>query len=324
MLLAVPLWVALALRLARLARAAPADLNARSAAKVLADGSYYQSGALSSSLRWQASGVLTAGGCPAEAGIKASRRRCFTMSLSGSGDLQSTTKASASSSSSSKRSLDDLAAHWDDDLEAYGRAFPEAETAPYGAFGELVQKRQLVLNCSSGGGGGEPAPPSPRQRIELFTWPAARAGSTWRYEWKSRTSETSTSSKFFHVWQILRRDACGGPIITLDLKGGQAVINDPGRGCSNCVSVHASHWMSHTITHTLLITFGLSGSLHYTASVAAPLAAGVLPAKPLLEYKAQGDMGDKTSLKVGSYRAVVEGMEAVTSWVGDFSATKLS
>ncbi|BGP16481.1 hypothetical protein JCM10213_007913 [Rhodosporidiobolus nylandii] len=324
MLLTLPLWAAIALRLPRPAAAAP-TLDARSAATVLANGLYYQSGSISSNLRWQSSGVLTKGGCPAEAGIK----DCYTASLSGSGDLQSTTAASAASSA--KRSawtLDDLAGHDDDDLDAYDLAFPDEEQALYGGYGELMDKRQLVLrNCSSGGsgggGGGPPKPPSPRQRIELFTWPGAKAGDSWRFEWKSRTSDTSTSAKFFHVWQILRRDACGGPVITLDLKGGKAVISDSIRGCTDCTSVPASAWLDHTISHTLSITFGLAGSLHYTASVAGPLGSTIL-APPLLQYTAVGDMGDKASLKFGSYRAVVDGMGPVTTYLGDVSAVQLS
>ncbi|GAA6001375.1 hypothetical protein JCM10207_006632 [Rhodosporidiobolus poonsookiae] len=308
MLLALPLWLALALRLPVPTRAAPA-LDQRSST-TLADGRSYQSGAVSSTLRWQSSGVLVHGGCAAEVGI----RDCYTMSLSASGDLQTT---SASSSSKRSTTLDDLAASDDDDLDAYDRAYPDFETAMYGGEAELVEKRQLVLrNCSDGGGG---PPPSPRQRIELLTWPGAAAGSVWRYEWKSRTSDTSTSSHFFHMWQLLRRDACGGPVVTLDLKGGQAAINDPLRGCSYCRSVPASSWTDRTISHTLLVKYGLSGSLRYAAH-----DAGLgLAAPPLLEYAAKGDMGAKSSLKVGSYRAAVEGMREVTTWVGDLSATRL-
>ncbi|GAA5987802.1 hypothetical protein JCM11641_004934 [Rhodosporidiobolus odoratus] len=308
MLLLIPFWAALALRLPQQSLAAP-TLDERSSGRTLADGSYFQSGSISSNLMWQSSGVLTQGGCSVETGIA------------------STTAPAASSQKRDGRAMsaEDLAAEDDDDLDAYDIAFPDESDWGYG---DLMEKRQLVLrNCSSSGGGGSgggtPKPPSPRQRIELFTWPGARAGESWQYEWKSRTSDTSTSSKFFHIWQILRRDACGGPVVTLDLKGGQAAISDTRRGCSNCASVSVSEWMGRTISHTLTITFGLEGSLSYSASAAGPLGSNVL-STPLLTYEAKGDMGDKASLKFGSYRAVVEGMEAVTSWVGDLQAKQLS
>ena len=71
----------------------------------------------------------------------------------------------------------------------------------------------------------------------MFSWPGARASETWSFTWKSHQGSTSISSKFFHTWQILRRDCGGGPVITLDLKGGKAVVSDNMRGCVDCASV---------------------------------------------------------------------------------------
>lgn len=42
----------------------------------------------------------------------------------------------------------------------------------------------------------------------------------WTYTWKTWSlPKFATSAHFFHAWQILRRDATGGPVVTLDYKG---------------------------------------------------------------------------------------------------------
>ncbi|GAA5850636.1 hypothetical protein JCM8547_001939 [Rhodosporidiobolus lusitaniae] len=290
------------------------------ASTVLADGESYQSGAISASLIWQSSGVLRKG-CPKEVGIE----NCYTGTLSSSGDLQSRSLPSSSHSAEEKTRpselllIDDYAAHDDDDLDAHNHTYPDSV---YNNVAGLEERQVVVRNCSGGGGvGGVGGQPSPRQRIELFTWPGAVAGTTWKYTWKGRTSRTSTSDQFFHVWQILRRDACGGPVVTLDLNDNQIKIRDLRRGCNGCVSAPASSFFDRTVTHTLTVIYGLDGALKYTATV--PDGSLGLSKKTLLSYSAKGDMGHKASLKFGSYRAVVRGMRSVTTWMGDFSAKQL-
>ncbi|GAA5936179.1 uncharacterized protein JCM15063_002735 [Sporobolomyces koalae] len=168
----------------------------------------------------------------------------------------------------------------------------------------------------------KPDPPIPRQRNELLTWPGARAGTTWKYTWKSYQSlNTGTTSLFFHAWQILRRDACGGPVITLDYTNGEVRIQDFVRGCYSCVQPLAAgihYWFGKTISHTLTITYGLSGSMTYTAYSDSNLR------RPLLTYSAKGDMGSSTSLKFGNYRGYSNELTNATAYIGDLVSTQLS
>jgi hypothetical protein len=54
-----------------------------------------------------------------------------------------------------------------------------------------------------------------RQRIEMYGLPAAASGSKWTYRWRSHTaSSINTSKKFFHLFQLLRRDGPGGRSLT--------------------------------------------------------------------------------------------------------------
>lgn len=188
--------------------AAPASrsattLNDRSTFQVLADGSSYQSGDITPNLRWQSSGLLSVG-CSESIGIQVrhvflSRRRlrahsslsqkCYTMSLSANGDLESKSRLRRSLVGD-RNSWETLAAHDDHDLEAY--------TSPWNAIEEMywqesalsltanvalggrnspLRKRQDVKKCDSGSGGGgqgggdeeggneggPPKPPAPRQ-----------------------------------------------------------------------------------------------------------------------------------------------------------------
>ncbi|GAA5917280.1 hypothetical protein JCM5296_004844 [Sporobolomyces johnsonii] len=250
------------------------------------------------------------------------------MNLASSGELESggdTARRARTRRTPLKLTFDERAAHDDDDLEAYALAWPSADEASPAAEG-AVERRQVVMDCSpSGGGGGSGGSgsggggtaPSPRQRIELFSWPGAEAATTWAYTWKSHTMNTSTSAHFFHVWQILRRDACGGPVVTLDFLNDKATITDTVRKCTDCTSAPVSSFFDRTIHHTLQITFGINGRLSYAAYDAAN------PLVPLLKYEVEGDTGAKASIKFGSYRDVVPGMEPVTTFAGDFTAQQM-
>ena len=133
----------------------------------------------------------------------------------------------------------------------------------------------------------------------MFSWPGHRAGETWSFQWKSHQGATSISSKFFHTWQLLRRDCGGGPIITLDLKGGKAVVSDNMRGCVDCASIDAEYafisslpfiripadsrsflssaFVARTIQHRLTVTFGVSGKISYKAYDVTPSSSSSSP-----------------------------------------------
>ncbi|GAA5948069.1 hypothetical protein JCM3765_007093 [Sporobolomyces pararoseus] len=329
-------------------------LNDRSTFQVLADGSSYQSGDITQNLRWQSSGLLSRG-CDESIGIN----DCYTMSLSSNGDLESKARLRRSLiSAGDYNSWESLAAHDDDDLEAYSSPWNALEemywqnSALGGMRNSDLRKRQDVKTCNSGGGNGdggddsgggkvEPSkPPAPRQRIEMFSWPGARSSETWSFSWKSHQGSTSITSKFFHTWQILRRDCGGGPIITLDLKGGKAVVSDNMRGCVDCASVDSSLFVGRTIQHQLQVTFGVNGSINYRAYDVTPSSSGsnsdeesdvgifsglnLTQKPPVLSYEAYGDMGDQASVKFGQYRAVTEGQLDVTTFVGDYEAKRLN
>ncbi|KAM0751948.1 hypothetical protein T439DRAFT_325130 [Meredithblackwellia eburnea MCA 4105] len=288
----------------------PATLDNLSLAKrfatptgTLADGSYYQSGSISAIFRWQSSGQLYSGGCLPKYRIKQYE--------TAAGMLESTTKPARLLT----RSMDpeDLAAMYDDDLDSYFEAFPEQLPSE-------LSKRQVTSNCGGGGtgtGNGTTSPPAPRQRIEFLSWPGAVAGTTYTYQWSTYlVNGVVTTNHFFHMWQILRRDACGGPVITLDAKGGKAVISDLVRGCVECTSIPISQWVGKTVRHVMTVTFGINGAINYRAYDI------LKPQSSLLTYQATGDMGSSTSIKFGMYRAVYPGNSDARSFVGDYVQTK--
>ncbi|GAA5921539.1 hypothetical protein JCM3775_003095 [Rhodotorula graminis] len=335
-------------------------------AAYLADGNYYQSGSISNTFRWQASGPLAANRCPrAIVGLRWPGS-CYTSSLGATGNLQTTTQqqylaavAASSSSAAAARKYVALAAspsqdptdsrseaelralQDDEDLDAYFEAFPEQEPYRFPNYASFqvgspsFKAKRQVNGCGPPPPSTTVAPPSstttsapsttttaavtPRQRNELFTWPGAVAGQTWRYTWKSWQATTSTNFNFHHAWQILRRDGCGGAVITLDYLNGQVVITDTVRDCKPCAtfSQGIDAWFNKEITHEMTITYGLSGSIMYTAYVKGS-------AKPAIAYRAQGDMGSSASLKIGNYRRSTSGQQASTAYIGAFTQTRLA
>lgn len=80
-----------------------------------------------------------------------------------------------------------------------------------------------------------------RQRTELYSQPVATSGSRWTYKWRSYLSpDTKTTGSFFHLFQVISRANGGGPIMTLDAKGGRVMIIDTPRGCNGCKSIPIS------------------------------------------------------------------------------------
>ncbi|GAA6034866.1 hypothetical protein JCM8097_009339 [Rhodosporidiobolus ruineniae] len=228
----------------------------------------------------------------------------------------------------------------DEDLDAYFAAFPEQEPSRYSSAlmarsdGSFKAKRQVV-GCGTGGGTTTPGTPttttsaggstptvSLRQRNEIFTWPGTKAASTWTYRWKTYQSRTtSTNYQFFHAWQILRRDGCGGYSVALDYVNGQVRILDAVRGCTSCVTFKRSlsYWFGQVITHEMTITYGINGSLDYKAYVGVNLRV------PGLTYSATGDMGSSASLKFGQYRRWQPDMQTeAVNYSGDLVATCIS
>ncbi|GAA5861278.1 hypothetical protein JCM8547_008543 [Rhodosporidiobolus lusitaniae] len=269
----------------------------------LADGLSFQSGSISSTWKWQASGVLAHGWCPDWVGIE----DCYYSYLGSTGNLQRMVKA---------RTLDDKAstkeerAFFDEDLDTFFEAIPEQEKNRVKNYFDYVSSKKLDKRVSS------------RQRNEIYSYPPAASGETWRYTWKSyQDPSTSTNSHFFHSWQILRRDGDGGPVVSVDYINGQVMVIDTVRGCKPCVeySGGTSGWFGNTVEHTLRVTYGTSGSLSYTAAFSSA------PSAPILSYSASGDMGSSASLKVGQYRAYEEGEQSGSlQYVGDLTQAQVA
>ncbi|KDE08626.1 hypothetical protein MVLG_01088 [Microbotryum lychnidis-dioicae p1A1 Lamole] len=224
-------------------------------------------------LRWQASGVLTRDGCPAGVNIT----DCYFLRLDGAGNLPS---ASASSRRRRRSNLDgtNFAIEQDPnvDFDAEEEFFVEI----------ALRQPNLRVACSAVDGGSTPlasptmalltamvttaasATTTPRisslgrQRIEFLTRPPYDAGSNILSSWRTYQSvATKTSTRFFHAWQILRRDGCGGPVVTLDYSNDEARITDLVRDCNPCVSVPISTFFGKTVQHNLFVTFGEQGRL---------------------------------------------------------------
>lgn len=121
---------------------------------------------------------------------------------------------------------------------------------------------------------------------------------------------------FFHLWQILSRDPCTlGPVVTLDLVNGNVYIVDVLRPKGPRPSIPVtlscfwnfkttgqltfnnlrSYW-NQTIVHSLNVTYGMFGSLNYSAT-----AITLNTRTPLIFYTAMGNMGSQTSIKVRSF-----------------------
>ncbi|GAA5919716.1 hypothetical protein JCM1841_000764 [Sporobolomyces salmonicolor] len=352
-------------------------------AQQLANGQYFQAGAISSIWMWQASGILSYGRCPFSVSIsncyisfvprcflpsltvprpRAEEVVCVRRTLNATGNLQSTTQASSTTAASNQRraftdqsfTLAAMSAPArkavldDDDLDAYFEAFPEQAPYRYPYGQRSHQIKRAVDGSSSSTTDVAPtttsvrtttavpttktttsAAPSatttaatPRQRNEILSWPGALANTTWQYSWKSFQSRgTSTNRQFFHSWQILRRDANGGPVVTLDYVQGIVTIEDTVRGCLRCAQPLASgiaYWFGKTITHYLEITYGLNGSIAYEAYSETNLR------RPLISYTATGDMGSSASLKFGNYRSYVAGQSSAIAYLGDFTQQRLA
>lgn len=89
-------------------------------------------------------------------------------------------------------------------------------------------------------------------------------------------------------------------LLAVDYVKGLATITDIVRPCAkqdsgSCPSVPVANWFGKTIKHSLTVTYGLSGSLTYTAQ-------DISTGSTLISYSATGDMGSSGSIKFGTYR----------------------
>ncbi|TKA57398.1 hypothetical protein B0A53_00627 [Rhodotorula sp. CCFEE 5036] len=300
-------------------------------AQLLANGSYFQSGSISTNWLWQASGTLTHGRCPWT--ISRFMSDCYKMSLDSTGNLESTTqadylatlkkparsrqrrtidfdtpKADSDRSHLVKRAAEYAAGTDDSALDAYFEAFPEQAEFRYVAQPDAAPKDKRQFDPNAPGLDNVLASSSARQRNEHYTWKSYQDPST------------TSNDHFFHSWQILRRDSNGGPVVTLDYTNGNVEIDDLVRGCTNCVPAGStSAWFGRVISHDLVITYGVSGSIAYSASY-APASPTV---QPILKYSAKGDMGSSASLKFGNYRLYTANLSPAVAYVGDFTQTRL-
>ncbi len=313
--------------------------SAAPAIKTLAAGTSFVAGSISSTFRWQSSGILTSG-CPQ--GVDGlAIKTCYHAHLDATGMLQST-KSTASRARDWDAEED--AAMYDDHIDSYFEAFPEQLDAIHAdverrssAEGLALYKRQVAscstsspdtTNTTSPTNSSTPAVPFERQRIEMFSWPGVPAGQKWTYTWKSYQSvNTGVTSQYFHSWQLLRRDSCSGPIIGSDLElaaDGSAVfaIADyvKARRCTGtgaCPAVPLSVMLGKTLLHTVTVLYGVEGTFSYTVVDVAN------PATPLMTYDATGDMGASGSLKMGEYRRWNDKVTDADAFVGDYSAVRV-
>ncbi|KAK4702015.1 hypothetical protein P7C70_g4204, partial [Phenoliferia sp. Uapishka_3] len=146
---------------------------------------------------------------------------------------------------------------------------------------------------------------SARQRIELFSrvlfrvfavtlradwvilcalsWPKARSGQTWLYRWNYSLAPVSTSSRFFHIAQLIRRNP-STPIITLNAVNGRIVFAAPGLKSSkkNSDSVPIRRFVGITTQHIVRVKYGVKGNIRW-------IVKDVKSRKTIMSYHAKGE-----------------------------------
>ncbi|KZW00715.1 hypothetical protein EXIGLDRAFT_720952 [Exidia glandulosa HHB12029] len=152
---------------------------------------------------------------------------------------------------------------------------------------------------------------SPRQRIEFYTSTLAD-GQSFSYQWRMYlSSQSGTSSSFFHLMQVFSHKD-GGPVITLDAVKDTIAVKDYKRTCGSqttCPSIALSRFTNHTTVHKVSGVFGPKGRIDYHVSY--------VNGTQLLRYNTTGYMGSGGSyIKFGTYRAAFKGMTAVNAAVG--------
>ncbi|ORY72393.1 hypothetical protein BCR35DRAFT_307668 [Leucosporidium creatinivorum] len=300
---------ALSLLTASVALAAPSAPSLSSRATVLlADGSKMASGQITPTLLWQSSGQFSTGACPGSVRIS----QCYTMGLSASPTGNLATRSFGHhyhfDNTTDPLEFTPILEQEEEDSDLSSRGVSHALLPRAVATNTTTNSTIPITNTTV------LIVPSPRQRIEMLSWPPAPAGTSWKYGWRSMLNRGAGSGKtFFHLMQLLRRDASGGAVITLDAKLGNVGIYDAVRGCSNCVSLPMASIIGRTLEHNVTVTYGLNGTFTYQMR-------DVVLNTTLLSYTAVGDMGAQGSIKYGAYRATYAGMSSITNFVGDHSA----
>ncbi|GAA5981562.1 hypothetical protein JCM11641_004098 [Rhodosporidiobolus odoratus] len=155
-----------------------------------------------------------------------------------------------------------------------------------------------------------------RQRTEILSWPPSAPGETWIYKWRFHLhGPLPTSSKFFHLTQLLSRES-GGFVVALGLVNGKVKISsilppllDAAGQPLPLPELPAEQYWNRTVYHRAVVKWGPGGSVDYTV---ADTATDEL----LLRYAVNADVPAKGSVKCGLYRAHV--CSTATAVVGDF------
>lgn len=212
-----PLPLLAVLSLFSTAQAAPSSISP-SAAIQLATGSSMSTGQITPTFMWQSSGQLSSGPCPFTVKIT----DCYTMKLSSSGNLASRAFGHHYQNfdeTSDPLEFTPILEEEEDDSAAVSRGVAHA-----------LLPRAADTNATTNS---TTPVPTPRQRIEMLSWPPAPAGelshvakrsllgadhfaeslagTSWRYQWRTFLQRgASTSNQFFHLMQLLRRVDGGG------------------------------------------------------------------------------------------------------------------
>ncbi|GAA6038791.1 hypothetical protein JCM8097_002892 [Rhodosporidiobolus ruineniae] len=158
-----------------------------------------------------------------------------------------------------------------------------------------------------------------RQRTEILSWPPAAAGQTWLYQWRFHLAgPVPTSSKFFHLTQLLSRES-GGFVVALGLVNNKVKISsilpplvDPQTGKELTLpGMDAERYWNRTTYHRAQVQWGPGGFVDYSI-------ADAITGEPLLRYCVSnvGNVPAQGSIKCGLYRAHV--CSAATAVCGDF------
>lgn len=176
------------------------------------------SGRINTKFYWQASGVLVHNGCADEVDID----DCFMTYLNSDGMWEETLEPA--------RRLRERAAA--DDIDEVGGDYTATATASASAEMSTITPAPTVTITEVVASATITVTSSMRQRTELYSWPAAAAGTRWHYTWRSfQDSATTVGYQFFHQWQLFSRES-DGPIMALNLQHGEASIYDYQRDCN--------------------------------------------------------------------------------------------
>ncbi|KAL8287228.1 hypothetical protein RQP46_003680 [Phenoliferia psychrophenolica] len=305
---------------------------------LLSSGKRMTSGNISPTLKWQSSGSLLKGGCPAYVGIPG---QCFSLNLTPKGQLQRRDESFSHTSSED---------HYDitrsNEMDDESTLFDPEEDQPLDSEGahqftiaedesdDDDDDQEDVEDFPESSGRLEKRETA-RQRIELFSWPPGRSGQTFMYRWAFYLAPVSTSTRFFHIAQLIRRGPAT-PLITLNAVNGKVFFSAPGIKGSrkNAESVPIQRFVGRTTQHIVRVKYGAKGNIRWVlhSRVLMPLeltqrsrwiVKDVKSRKTIMSFHASGNMGHNGSIKFGLYRRFAMGMKAARAFAGGYSARRL-